>query len=209
MRNATTLVTKHRRDGISLVEVLASMVLVGVLMAAAMRSVGGVMQTWNASLHLHRGQGLAQQLMTEILQQSYENPDGSPIWGIESPESPTERSAWDDVDDYDGWSAVPQSKAGSSLVGYEQWRREVTVDYTDLANPTQSSLTDQGLKRITVTVTDPRGAQTILVGYRSRWGLLTQAPDADTTVTTHVHNEMRIGAGARLQSGTHVTNHAE
>lgn len=198
-----------RRPALSLIEVIVSMILVGLLLVAAMRSVGGVFRTWSISQNLHGGTGLAQQLMTEILQQGYSDPDGSASWGPEAPESSAVRSAWDDIDDYDGWSSVPQSKDGTSLPGYEGWTRAVSVAYAGLADPTQLSLSDEGLKRITVTVTDPGGRQSVLIAYRSRWGMLEQPPEGDCTIPSYVANEMQIGTGMKLQSGANMANHAQ
>lgn len=200
---------KRRRGGLSLVEVIVSMLLVGLLLVAATRSVGGVFQTWTASQKLHGGMGLAQQLMTEILQQHYSDPDGSTSWGTETPESSAERSAWDDVDDYDGWSSAPQGKDGTLVSGYEGWTRAVSVAYASIADPTQTSLADDGLKRITVAVTDPSGRQSVLVAYRSRWGMLEQPAEADYTIPSFIANEVQIGTGMRLQSGSNLLNHAK
>lgn len=198
-----------RRNGLSLVEVIVSMLLVGLLLVASMRSVGGVFRTWDSSEGLHRGMGLAQQMMAEILQQHYSDPDGSAFWGIESPESTTDRSEWDDVDDYDGWMSAPQSKDGKAMADYKGWTRVVNVAYVSLADPAQTTLTDEGVKRITVNVTDPRGKQTVLVAYRSRWGALEQPPEIDSTITGYVACELRVKSGARLQSGSNLTNHAK
>lgn len=208
-RTTTDCNSPSRRRGLSLTEVLVSMVLVGLLLVAAMRSVGGVFGTWSASQNVHGGMALAQQLMAEILQQSYSDPDGSATWGPESPESTAARSAWDDVDDYDGWMSAPQSKDGTPLAGYGGWTRAVSVAYVSIADPTLVRLSDEGLKRITVTVTAPTGQQSVLVAFRSRWGTLEQLPEADQTLPSYVENEMQIGSGMRLQSGSTLANHAE
>lgn len=184
------------------------MVLVGVLLVASMRSVGGVYRTWSTSRDLHARMSLAQQLMAEILQQSYADPNESITWGPEASESTTNRSTWDDVDDYDGWSSAPQRKDGTAIAGYEAWRRDASIVYASLSDPTQASLTNTGLKRVTVTVTDATGKQSRLQAYRSRWGTLEQSPDATDQFVVHVASELQIGAAPKLQSGTHLSNHA-
>lgn len=198
----------RKRHGISLVEVLVSMVLVGLLLVASMRSVGGIFQTWSTSQNLHCRMSLAQQIMAEILQQSYSDPGGGTSWGTELSESSANRSTWDDVDDYDGWSSAPQSRDGTPMAGYERWRRYVRVVYADLSNPVQMSLSDEGLKQISVTVTDPTGGETVLVAYRSRWGALEQLPEADGAFVAHVTSEIQLGSAPRLHSGAHLSNHA-
>ncbi len=200
---------RDRRQGVSLMEVVISTLLVGLVLVASLKAVGGIFRTWSASEQRHDGMGLAQQLMTEILQQHYNEPDGVPVLGVEVPESTLDRSSWDDVDDYNGWSSVPQDKTGTALAGYGGWTRAAAVEYVQIADPTQTSATDTGLKRITVTVTDPSGRQTVLDSYRSQWGMLEQAPDADATLQTWITNELQIGASLKLQTGVHVLNHAE
>jgi hypothetical protein len=53
------------------------------------------------------------------------------------------------------------------VVNSTGWQREVTVEYVDPANPANTSLTDQGLKRITVAVKHNGDVITRLVGLRS------------------------------------------
>ena len=97
--------------------------------------------------------GLADELMSEIVQQPYSDPDGSAVFGRESGESPTPRSAFDDVDDYDGWNASPpQYRDGTTIPDRTNWRQRVVITRVVPTNPTQTSGTDQGAKRIRVTI---------------------------------------------------------
>eukprot|EP00913_Durusdinium_trenchii_P019518 g18348.t1 len=172
--------------------VVISSLLVGMVLVASMAATGGVFQMWRASDDQQAARALARQMMSEILQQRYEEPNGVPSFGRESGEAASFRTNWDDVDDYHGLNnAGPQDTAGWWLAGYENWRRTVSVAYADLADPTQNSGADTGLKRITVVVTNPAGEQTTLVAYRSRWGAVEQPPAADTMVQTWLGSEIR------------------
>jgi hypothetical protein len=51
--------------------------------------------------------GLADDLMSEILQLPYSDPDSTPTMGAETGETTGTRYAFDDVDDYHGWSEQP------------------------------------------------------------------------------------------------------
>lgn len=96
---------------------------------------------------------MASQLLSEIVSMNYAEPDDTPTFGRESGESGSERSNWDDVDDYEGWlSTPPENAAGVALSNGEGWQREVQVEWVDPANLASISVSDQGLKRITVTV---------------------------------------------------------
>lgn len=197
------------RAGLSLVEVSISTLLVGLVLISSLKAVGGVIHTRVVADQVHDGTALARDLMNEILAQHYVEPTQTPAFGREGGEPPSYRSAWDDVDDYNGWSASPpQDRPGWALPGYTGWTRGVTVDYAKLSNPTANALSDEGLKRITVTVTAPTGRQTQLTAWRSLWGALEQSPAADTTVQTRIDSQIQVGSGTTLYSGTALQNHA-
>ena len=100
--------------GFSLIEAVTSIVLVAVLFAAAMQTVGASRIAHYKTGGQRRGTLLARQLLSEILQQSYEDPDGSSgAIGLDAGESGSDRNDFDDVDDYDGWYAdSPEDKDG-------------------------------------------------------------------------------------------------
>jgi hypothetical protein len=100
-----------------------------------------------------RGMHLAQDLMVEILQQSYLEPVDTPLFGPEASEADTSRADYDDVDDYNGWSASPpQQRDGTVMADWSGWSRGVTVVWANPAELTQAAVSDAGIKRITVTV---------------------------------------------------------
>lgn len=197
------------RGGLSLVEVVVSTFLVGLVAVGALTSVGGVVRTRIAAEQVHDGTALAQHLMNEILSMHYEEPDATPTFGRETAEPPSFRQDWDDVDDYDGWSASPpQNRPGWALSGYAGWTRAVSVNLAQLNDPMLNSVSDDGLKRIEVTVTDPSGRQTQLTAWRSQWGALEQTPAADITAQTRVESQIQVGSGTTQYSGTALQNHA-
>jgi hypothetical protein len=201
------------RRGVSLAEVVVSTLLVALVLVTSMHSVGGVIRTWQASAAQHDGFTLAADLMTEILQAWYIEPDDTPTFGRESGESGSDRTNWDDTDDYKGWlSSPPEAKDGTALSGYIGWTREVQVKKVTVGDPNSvlgDSDSDTGIRRITVTVTDPSGRQTSLVAIRNQIGVMEQAPDEDGTFVVWVGSELQVGAGGQaVRSGTNVTNHA-
>lgn len=197
------------RAGISLAEVVVSIPLVGLVMVAAMNATGGVLRTWSQARDHYHAQSLAEELMAEVLQQPYEDPDDSPIFGVEQGEGAGSRKKWDDVDDYDDWSRSPPKDAGNAdLADYTGWTRACSVAFAELADPTQTAASDENLKRITVTVTDPTGRATVLTAYRSRWGAGEQAPAVDATVQGYAGHELTTDGGT-LRGGVSLLNHAE
>ena len=141
-----------RRRGLTIVEVVISVMIVGLVMVSAMDSVGQILRGRQQTADAVRAKALAQQLMTEILRDAYED-DTSPVFGPESGESGGSRADWDDVDDYDGWSqSPPEDHDGNTLPNLSGWQRDVVVEFVDPADPASVSGTDQGVKRVTVSV---------------------------------------------------------
>ena len=185
------------RHGLSLIEVVASTLIVGMMSVAALNSLGSATRSAESIGNRAVALGLADDLMTEILQQPYSDLDTTPIMGLELVESTGTRYAFDDVDDYNGWSEQPPqpkkwrgaynnttSYAIGDIVSYQgatyvslaasigkvptdtdywqampqigdhrgDFKRTVTVTWVLASDPTTISGTDQGAKRIRVTV---------------------------------------------------------
>ncbi len=140
--------------GMALIEVVVSMIVLSVMLVAALNAVGAsrVGQLWNAD-HV-RGLALASDLMAEILDKSYADPNEIPVlFGPEASELLAGRTAYDDVDDYAGYQeSPPKDRTGAAMSGLSGWKREVDVQLVALADLTKTSALDVGYKRVTVTV---------------------------------------------------------
>ena len=200
----------HRTErGFTLIESVISIVIVGVMLVAALNTLGATARARQVQANRGGGLGLARDLMTEILAARYEEPVDPPVFGRETSESANARGNWDDVDDYDGWSrSPPKSKNGPPVPDAAGWQRQVTVTYADPATlaPT-GQVVDTGLKLITVTATAPNGEQTVLTGLRSRYGAGERAPAVDDTFVTWVGVELQVGPDTpRTSEGTSLLN---
>ena len=151
--------------GFTLVEAAISIGLVSVLLVAALNTVGSARIGQHNTLARGRGHLLAEDLMAEIMRQSYADPedvgsvdlrDGSPIpsvMTIDSGEQGGSRTDFDDVDDYNGWTATPpEEKGGKDYPNLTGWTRSVSVERLDPTTRSLSPASELGLKRITVTV---------------------------------------------------------
>jgi len=128
-----------------------SILIVGLMLVAALHTVGAskLAQSHNAQAAL--GPILADEMMAEILNRAYEEPVDSATFGLEG-ESATVREDWDDVDDYHGWSATPpQQRDGTSVPGADGWTRAVAVTWVTQDGFVPTVL-DTGLKQIDVTL---------------------------------------------------------
>ena len=171
------------RRGFSLVEAVISVILVSVLLVASVNTVGASRAGQSVTSNRSWGSTLAQALMSEILQQSYADPglgeakmfsfdpgvDPSPMpkLGPEAGEANGTRTLFDDVDDYQGWSASPpQARNGEAILGLDGWRRTVSVT---LANPVSLMpvTKDSGAKVVTVSVTHNDNTVAELVAIRT------------------------------------------
>ena len=138
--------------GFSLVETTVSIALVGGLLALSLELVGATATGRKNMGDRSRAQLLARGLMSEIMTQSYEEPDDTPGFGREFGELGGSRLDYDDVDDYDNWVAnPPEAKDGTKFVVFNEWQRKVTVEYVDPNDLTTVVGSDTGVKRITVT----------------------------------------------------------
>jgi len=79
-------------------------------------------------------------------------PDGA-LLGLETGELLTDRTTFDDVDDFDGYAESPLRDAdGDAISGFTGWERRVDVDLVKPDAPDSVRLSDGGAKRIVVTV---------------------------------------------------------
>ena len=159
--------SRHR--GISLIETVISLLIVSGAFVAVLNTVASSRATYFTTSERSVGLNLAGDLMAEILAQDYAE-SGITLLGLDGTEAlGPGRSQFDDLDDYDGWSASPpQASDGSTLDGVEQYTRRVAVDWVDPDSPGSLRGSEQGIKRVTVTVF--RGDRPVaeLVAYRAQ-----------------------------------------
>ncbi len=158
----------RRARGFRLVEATVSILLVGGLLVLSLDLVGAS-ATGQKNMGDHgRARLLALGLMSEILAQFYEEPDDTPIFGRESSETGGSRPDYDDVDDYHDWSASPpETRDGTAMTDLTGWERAVTVEYVEPADLTTTSVTDTGVKRITVSVSYNNNELATMVAVRT------------------------------------------
>ncbi len=154
--------------GFSMVEAVFCVVLVGGLVVVSLDALGASKMAQRNLGVRAIGQLLASSLMSEIMNQSYQDPNELPLFGVELSENSTLRSSFDDVDDYSGWSASPpQNRDGTQIPGLTGWSQAVQVNCADPANLSTKRLTDTGVKRITVTLTRKNVVVATLVGVKT------------------------------------------
>lgn len=171
---------RSERRAFSLLEVVISLFLVGTVMVVAMEVFASATTGRARNGNQTRAVLLAQALIDEILDQPYIEHDGIAEFGPESGETADgTRTSFDDVDDYYKWSAgPPEAKDGADLPLTADWSREVSVWWVSASDTGISTASDEGLKRILVTVKykgEPAASLTVVV-TRGRQVLPLQVP---------------------------------
>lgn len=146
--------TRNASRAFTLAEAALSAVLVGVLVVASLRALGAATVARYKTSETLRAQLLADDLLAEIMTRLYADPGGSVTLGRDAGELAASRASVNDADDYDGLTETPpRDTANNMMTGYDNWSRSVSVVWCPLANLTATSLTETGIKRITVSVT--------------------------------------------------------
>jgi hypothetical protein len=142
------------RCGLTLLEVIVSTLIVGLMTVASLNSLGAATRSATSIGDRAIALGLADDLMAEILPLPYSDPNTTPTFGPEGAESSGPRSAFDDVDDFHGWNqSPPKNRDGVIIPNRDDWRHKVQVVRVTPANPTvPTGGTDQGAKQIQVTI---------------------------------------------------------
>lgn len=195
----------------TLIECTISIAVVAAMLVASMHALGVFARARRSQFERCMGGAFARALMGEILQCDYLEPGEQVTFGRESGEAADDRTAWNDVDDYHGMSETTlRTKAGAALANGAGWSRTVTVEYVPPDDPTQTSGSDTGLVRITVSAVSPTGVTTTLQALRGDQSIYDQAPREETTFVTWVTAQMQIGpdVSKRVTTGTHVLNRA-
>lgn len=162
-----------------------STLLVGLILVTALKCSGAAVRAFSETGNDQKAVLLAEDLMAEIVQQDYVEPEDVPEFGIEGSETNWNRNLWDDTDDYRAWKASPpREKDGTVIPHMVGWVRAVEVQHVD-PDDFSSVLADgddQGVKRITVEVTYNGVMLASLVSYQTEaW--VAMIPDPGNTLT--------------------------
>ena len=201
----------HVHHAYSLVEVVIAAGIVSVLAVGALNGLGGVFRTYAITDEQSRVSMLATDLMHEILQSAYEDPNGDAVFGIETGENSSLRSTFDDIDDYHEWNASPPvDRNGNAYTGYSGWQRSVEVVWAVVTDPKTDAADESGLKRILVTVRSPRGVEQTLTALHARTGPLAWHPPENVTYLTGVDVQLSTDDRVPASHGsTSIYDHIE
>jgi hypothetical protein len=140
----------RQRAGITLIETLLAVTLAAMASAALLVAVESALSTATDSTDRTIADGLAQQLLDEILQKRYVEPGASATGSLGVDGAETTRASYDDCDDYQDYSATPVQGLYGETLGtgddagglrvesfrlpatyFARWRRKASVYYVD------------------------------------------------------------------------------
>jgi Tfp pilus assembly protein PilV len=202
------------RTGLSLAEVVVSTLLIGILLTAALASVGAAARNTAYTAESSSAILLARQLMDEIVVLPYEDPTPTPEFGLETDEPNTNatRTQLDDIDDYKNWNdSPPRARNGTLLTAYSGWQRTVDVKLIDVDSHSavnEDSQGDEGLRLITVSVVSPSGEVTTLRIHRAKTAGSLQPQGLGQNIVNYVGIALQTGSGATISGGASILNHA-
>ncbi len=149
--------------GFSLIEAVVSIVLVGVVFVAALEAVAQTVKSRSMMSERAVAHALAERLMAEILARPYDDPSETDTdFGPTAAELSASggsggaagRTGFDDVRDYDGWTASPpKDRGGTPYTQAAGMREAVKVVYVSFVDLSQAVGSDNGLLKVTVTIT--------------------------------------------------------
>jgi MSHA pilin protein MshD len=152
----------NRQSGITLIELIIFMVIVGIAMAGIISSINFNVQHSADPVVKKQALAIAESMLEEVTLQNFSDPDGLP--NVEA-----SRDLYDDIDDYHNYSrnGISSINAPSTTItGLEDYTVSVKIDSAADLN----GINGGKAKRITVTVTGPLNTTVLLEGYRTDYG---------------------------------------
>ena len=166
--------------GVTLVELVISIVILSIAMIALMNAFSVSMGSSADPLWRNKTLKLAQLYLDEILAKNYD--DATPVGGLPFVASPScaslgpdgeTRAEYNDVDDYhDPVAKAPSSLTGSLDTSYDNYRVSITVECAGTfvsAMQNSTTVSNAQAKKISVTITPPGQSPLTFAAYRGNF----------------------------------------
>lgn len=143
-----------------MLEVVVSLFLVATILLVSLTASANVMRNRASAVTSVQGQILAGYFLDEISSLEFRDLSDDALFGPEPDESDSDRTSFDDVDDYHGFSQVtPTFRDGQSILGYDNWSVRVRINPLGISESTLRFVPDLSsqIRLIGVSVTSPQG----------------------------------------------------
>jgi len=153
---------RPQSGGFSYVEVLLASVIMSVLLVSGLKLFTNLGWSQQATASREEAGFLVINMFEEIKRQAYKDPTATDdTLGREVGESATSRENYNDIDDYQNWSATPpEDQAGQPYDQYSHLTRSVSIRYvraTDFSQPAAN----EGFKEVTITISRNPSNETV------------------------------------------------
>jgi MSHA pilin protein MshD len=149
---------KRRMQGVTLVELIVSIVIISVAVISVMGAFSAVATNSAGALVQEQGASIASSYLNEILQKSFADPEGNV-----APEA--SRDLYDNVLDYNNLvDNGAHDQSGNAIASLDQFQISVSVVPGNL-----NALPAANVWRVDVTVTHPSMPTILLTGYRTKY----------------------------------------
>ncbi len=164
--------------GVTLVELVISIVIISIAMVAVLNSFSVSIGQTADPLWRNKSLKLAQLYLDEILAKNYDH--NTPVGGVPEvsspscsglgPESGESRATFNDVDDYHGTTdSPPLSLIGSLDASYNAYSVSVTVECDGNTVGAAGGTPDNHAKKISVAVTPPGEIAIVFAAYKGNF----------------------------------------
>lgn len=152
--------TRSKMAGVTLVELIIAMVIVGVALAGLVAAYNRANIASADPLVTQQMLAVAETMMEEILHKPFTGAD---------PGKPASRVLYDEIGDYNGYAQTGIVNVnGDPMAGLENYTVQVVVDRPgDTGVPAISGVNTGAARRIQVQVSAPGAATVVLTGWRT------------------------------------------
>ncbi|OUS06747.1 hypothetical protein A9Q81_02370 [Gammaproteobacteria bacterium 42_54_T18] len=171
-------VTPRPQSGFTLIELVITIVVISIALAAMLGAFSGAMSHSADPLWRNKTIKLAQLYLDEILSKRFD--ENSPVGGVPANASTSctsigadgveTRATYDDVDDFHNTTnSVPVGASGTLDTSYDNYLIAVEVTCDDAGGAVNSSGSDIHAKRIKVSVTPPGQSTMVFYAYKGNY----------------------------------------
>ena len=176
-----------KQQGMTLTELVLAIVIIALATDALLTGLG-FQTTGNVDPMIQsQANALAKQYLDEVMSKPFFDPASDPALrplaslqdAIDaasdtsaSTANATNRSSWDNIFEYQNFSQPPRDSSGTAITSLQDFTVAIAIDNSvNLALGSILNLAScpPEVMQITVTVTDPRGQQIMLNGYRTSY----------------------------------------
>jgi len=163
--------TMNGARGFALVDVMMSVLIVGIISVVLTGYYSVLFRVPVEIAVKNKANNLAGAAMEELKCRAWEEPSGPRPLGVDSGETAANKTTFDDIDDFNGYSeSPPRYQDGAVMPGLSGYSVSFAVTYVDAALNATASATDR--KMISVTVKNKNIPKITLYTVLSRNGAI-------------------------------------